>query len=247
MEAVVAERARVGPEHRAGLGGQVDHGAAGRAARRGLRAGHPPADQPTTCRSGGAIARTAPRSGQVPTTTSTPGLAQPAHRGAEVGRGLGRAGAGAVASLAPTRITATSGRSPSSARATWVARSVEREPATPTLDSCTRRPVGALGEQPGELAADGVLDSRSTPTPSAVESPSSTSRSGGASARPTVARRARPSSGLAYRRVRAATASAGEQRGAADRAGEQRDRRALPTRRPRGSCASSRHARSTAA
>ena len=184
VEAVVAERARRRPGTPA----------------RSRRPGRPPTPpalghgarpapgpsagpyQPTSWRSGGAIARTAPRSGQVPTTTSTPRLAQPAHRRAEVRPPPRRAGAGAVASFAPTRITATSGRSPSSARATWVARSVERDPDTPTLDSCDP----AAGRRPRRAAAASwpptVSSTRSTPTPSADESPSSTSRSGGAPA-----------------------------------------------------------------
>src|SRR6266540_3797113 len=159
---------------------------------------------PMSWRRGAANARAAPRSGQVPTTTATP-AARSRRTAAARCSGAPRDGPNRVASLAPTRITATSGRVPTRARATCVPRSEETEPETATLESSTRRPPGPSASSAASWPPT-VSDTRSTPTPSAVESPSSTSRNGGALPGPAVERMARPMSGLAYRRVRAAIA-----------------------------------------
>ena len=155
MVAVGGQRAGVGPEHRAG---DRRPGRPARRRRRSPRRSGPRAirrpSSPTIWRSGGAIARAAPRSGQVPTTTLTPAIAQPADRGAERG---GRAPAGRrrlVASLVPTRITATSGagaeqRPGHLGGQVGTARSGDGDAGQ--LD-----PVALGGQQLGELAADGL-------------------------------------------------------------------------------------------
>ena len=94
----------------------------------------------SSCRNGVANARSAPMSGQVPTTTATPAIRRP--RTAEPSCSAARVRrVRRVTSLGPTRITATSGRCPTSARATWVASSADRARATATLHRSTRRPA----------------------------------------------------------------------------------------------------------
>ena len=79
-----------------------------------------------TCLSGGGIGFTVPRSGQVPTTTATP--ASLSRRTASARSPTEAAGRTRwVTSLAPIRITATSG-SIGSARSSCPARSEERAP-----------------------------------------------------------------------------------------------------------------------
>ena len=156
VEAVVAEhaRGRPGTPARPGAARSTTAAPAARAALAWARAIRRPY-QPPSWRSGGATARSAPRSGQVPTTTAVPPSRS---RRTAVAR-LAAASPGRtrwVASLVPTRITARSGRTPSWARATWVARSAQRAPETATVDSDDGGT--GVGQQPGQLAADGLLD-----------------------------------------------------------------------------------------
>src|SRR5437764_7055043 len=159
---------------------------------------------PTSWRSGGANARAAPRSGQVPTTTFTP--AERSRRTAAPRYSAASATLPKwIASLPPIRTSATSGRGPTSARATCVPRSDDRDPDTATLDSSTRRTPAASASSWASWPPT-VSMTWSTPTPSAVESPSSTRRRIGAPAVPTEERMASRRSGVAYRRARASIA-----------------------------------------
>ena len=223
VEAVVAERARRRPGTPAPVSrGQVDHrrrrrSAPRRPAPRAIR--RPvPADElaqrrrdradRAQVRAGADDDRARRRSRS--RRTAAPGSRRPRRAARSGSRRSRRSGS------PPGRAA-----SPSSARATWVARSVEREPETRDAGQRrTRRPPG-LGEQLGELAADGLGD----PVDADAE------RGRVAEQHQAQRRRARPADrgahgqaqvGLAYRRVRAAIASAGEQRGAADGAGDQR-------------------------
>ena len=160
--AVVAEGARVGPEHRAGPGGQVHHGATRLQHRERLRARHPPTgvagelsqrwrDRPHRAEVGAGADHHA-----------DPGGTQSAHRRLEVGRRLTGAAqpdrvvgadqdhrhVGALAEQRPGHLGGQVRRpGPGDAHA-----------GEQHLALATGRAARPLGEQPGELAADRVVD-----------------------------------------------------------------------------------------
>ena len=109
-----------------------------------------------TCLSGGGIGLIVPRSGQVPTRTATPASREPADRLGQVAHRLRTGRTRWVTSLAPIRITATSG-SIGSARSIWPSRS-----DGPRADHRERAQVdpavGLLGQPAGEQRAGGLLD-----------------------------------------------------------------------------------------
>lgn len=116
----------------------------------------PPARRLTrraTQRSGGRTGLMVPRSGQVPTTTSQP-LARSAATASPRWRTASCAGLCRVTSLAPTMITAMSGRC-GRASSNWPERSAERPPERATLTSRTGR--SATDARPaGQQRARGV-------------------------------------------------------------------------------------------
>ncbi len=221
VEPVVAEHAGVGAEDRADLGRQIDDGGTGGAGRAGLGARDPASVPPDNlAQRGSEGARTAPRSGQVPTTTAVPASRR---RRTAVARAVADSPGRTrwVASFVPTRITAMLARGPSWARATCVARSAHRAPETATHDTATRAPASASRWASWPPT---VSSTDSTPTPRAVASPSRTIRSGwrvggpdrGAYGEAEVGSRVPPRA--RGERLR------GEDRRATDRAGDHRDR-----------------------
>src|SRR4051794_24710282 len=122
-----------------------------------------------TCFSGGGIGLMVPRSGQVPTTTAT--SASRSRRTASA-RWLTEAAGRTrwVTSLAPIRITATSG-STGKARSSCPPRSEERAPTFAKARRKTR--LSACPATPLARSAPGVSSTRVTPYPAALESPSS--------------------------------------------------------------------------
>ena len=108
-----------------------------------------------TCLSGGAIGLIVPRSGQVPTTTSTP-ASRRRRTPSERWRTEAAGSTVWVTSLAPIRITATSG-SIGSARSIWRVEVGGRRADHGELAQVDP-PVGPLGQAAGEQRAGGLLD-----------------------------------------------------------------------------------------
>ena len=147
-EHVAWSEANAGPEHRA-----QGHGApAGLDDGDGLGGGHLPAPAPGQVRSGWAIGRMVPRSGQVPTTTSQPAAVS---RRTGVGEVADRHGGlvRLVTSFAPIMIRATSGCSASalSTCASSSRRLARRDGQADQADGA----LGELGEGGGDQHARG--------------------------------------------------------------------------------------------
>ena len=111
-----------------------------------------------TCCSGGGIGETVPRSGQVPTTTCDAGLAEPAYA-SERCRTDAAGSTEWVTSLAPIRITATSGSVAQRARRPGASRSLDWAPTTgerAQVHASVRRSAHARAAS--QARAGGLLD-----------------------------------------------------------------------------------------
>ncbi len=127
-------------------------------------------------RRGWAMGWTAPRSGQVPTTTTAP-ASRSRVTAASRWRTAIDLSIRCVTSLAPMSRTAASGRpTPSRTLATCRPRSAETAPTTAPLVRRTRRPAKA--ETPTARMAPMVCPPSSVPRPAALLSPRTTSSSG---------------------------------------------------------------------